>query len=223
MGYTLFDWIIRGGWVMAPIVACSCVALGIVVERIIWGLPKSKIMPRELSECSIELIRAGNTEQLLGMCRRDSSALASLIIVAVNNANQPRAELIDTLEHAGKREARKLQRFVGTLGVIAAICPLLGLLGTVFGMIEIFNVIDTQGTGNAQALAGGIAEALITTAGGLTVAIPALVFHRLFMYRIKSLLLDIESFCLNIVDTLTKKQTRATLAASQALYTAPKN
>ena len=203
----------QGGLVMVPIVACSCIALGIVIERAVWGLRKSRVMPKELSDCAIELVRSGNLEQLLGMCKRDSSALASLIVVAIINANQTRAELIDALEHAGKREARKLTRFIGTLGVISAICPLLGLLGTVFGMIEIFSVIGSQGTGDAQALAGGIAEALITTAGGLTVAIPSLVCHRLFTYRIKSLLLDMESFCLSLTEVLAKTQTRKTLAA----------
>ena len=108
----------------------------------------------------------------------------------------------DSIEEAANQVVHELERFLGMLGTIAAIAPLLGLLGTVVGMIKVFNALNLEGGGNAAVLAGGISEALITTAAGLTVAIPAMIFHRLFVRRVDSLVITMEQEAVKLVDAL---------------------
>jgi biopolymer transport protein ExbB len=110
--------------------------------------------------------------------------------------------MVDSIEQAAAQVVHSLERYLSTLGTIAAITPLIGLLGTVVGMIRVFSEIMLQGTGNANALAGGISEALITTAAGLTVAIPTLMFHRYFTYKVDSLVLKMEQESSKLVDAL---------------------
>ena len=151
------------------------------------------------------LLAQGKMEELLGLARANKSALARLVTVAMQNAERPREQIIEALELAGRREAQRMQRFVGVIGTIAAISPLLGLLGTVWGMIKTFAVIKIHGVGNAEALAGGISEALTTTAAGLTIAIPCLVFYRYFLHETKKLVVEMEEISLALVDRVTER------------------
>jgi biopolymer transport protein ExbB len=203
---SLYSVLVKGGWVMLPIALCSLVGAAIIVERLVWGLKKARVIPRRLVEDVIVLIHAGKIDQAQSLCTRDNCAMGRLIGSALENAERPHDQLVEYVEIAGRRESQELQRFVGTLGIIAAVSPLLGLLGTVFGMIETFGLIGRDGVGNAQGLAGGIAEALITTASGLTVAIPCLVFYRLFVYQARALAIEMERISLRVVDALCKLQ-----------------
>ena len=191
---------------MLPIAICSLAGAAIIIERLLWGLRKNKVIPRRLCDEVLILISSGKKDQALGLCKRDPSSLAKLISTALENSHYSYEQLTEHIEIAGRRENQELQKFVGTLGIIAAVTPLLGLLGTVFGMIETFGFIGQEGVGNAQGLAGGIAEALITTAAGLTVAIPCLVFYRLFIYQARSYAVEMERMSLRVVNSLGNYQ-----------------
>ena len=192
----------KGGWVMIPLFLCSLLALAVIVERLIWGPSRNKVLPESLKGEIENLAQKRKFEELLGICRADKSPLSRIILTALRNIGRPRWETLEAVRVAGRNEAIEMQRYIGILGTIAAITPLLGLLGTVFGMITTFAVIETEGVGNAPALAGGISEALLTTAAGLTIAIPALVFYRHFLAKTKRLIVEMESFALHALDLL---------------------
>lgn len=178
---------------MLPLLACSVLALTVIVERFIWGPRRERVLPKNLRRDAHALLREGKFDELVGLCRGNNSSLAKILSNLLENRGLSRAELVETTESLGKQIALDMQKYLGILGTIAAITPLLGLLGTVFGMIETFRVIQTEGVGNANALAGGISEALITTATGLCIAIPSFVFYRYFLQSSKKLVLDLES------------------------------
>ena len=188
---------------MLPLAVCSLVAVAIVLERFVWGPSRKRMFPEALQSDIRSLLAQGRFDELLGLCRAQTSPLARLTAIALENAGRPRREIVEVLESAGKREAIKLQRYVGTLGTIAAVGPLLGLLGTVFGIIATFGVIGNRGVGDPQALASGIAEALVATASGLMVAIPALAFHRFFLEQTRRLVVEMESFALEVLDRIS--------------------
>jgi biopolymer transport protein ExbB len=190
-----------GGWLMVPIVACSIIATAVVIERA-WMLRRSRIMPanlvarirdwhrrNELSDEHIEEIRAG-------------SPLGRLLAAGLINRNHSREIMKEAIEETGRQVVAELERFLNTFATIASVTPLLGLLGTVLGMIDVFGVIMDAGVGDAAPLAGGISKALITTAAGLSVAIPALMFHRFFDNKVARLALDMEEQSLRLVDVM---------------------
>lgn len=194
-----------GGWVMWPILAGSVIALGIIIERF-WTLRAARIAPSGLAARVWQQIRDGNfsREQLKAL--RENSPLGFILAAGIGNARQGRDVIKDSIEDAGRHVIHEMERFLNTLGTIAALSPLLGLLGTVLGMIEVFNVIALQGSGEPSALAHGISMALITTATGLVVAIPALFFHRWFTRRIDELTVAMEQEAIRLVDALTAER-----------------
>lgn len=203
--YSTLVWLFeKGGVVMYPLALASVCALAIIIERLLWGPSRQRAIPPRLLEDIRSLLAANRYEELVGRCRGEQSVLAKIMLVALSHSTRPRDEMVEAVEVAGRREAFQLQRYVGLLGTIAAVSPLLGLLGTVFGMIRTFSVIEAQGLGNAPALAGGIAEALITTAAGLTIAIPSLVFHRLFLSHTRRLILETEAISVELVSLLMR-------------------
>lgn len=197
----MFELLLAGGWLMVPLVLCSGAVAVIAVERYI-SLRPARVVPdnllgrvwRWLQE---EEITAEHMSEL-----RDSSPLGRILSAGLSNSGHGREVMKDSIEEAANQVIHELERYVSILGTIAAIAPLLGLLGTVVGMIKVFTAIMLEGTGNAGILAGGISEALITTAAGLTVAIPALVFHRYFERRIDSLVIDMEGQAVTLVDAI---------------------
>lgn len=207
--YILLEMLSKGGWVMLPLLLCSLLSLAIIVERFVWGPRRKRVVPPALKEDIYRLIEGSRLEELVGLCRANNSPLSRIVLAALRKREHPRTEIVEAIEIAGRNEALALQRYVGLLGTIAAISPLLGLLGTVFGMITTFSVINTQGVGNAPALAGGISEALITTATGLTIAIPSLVFYRYFLQMSRRLVLQMETIALQVVDHLIKERDRS--------------
>jgi biopolymer transport protein ExbB len=207
----LLDVLSRGGWIMVPLALCSIIALAVIVERILWGPRRSRVIPKKLLDEVWALINSGRLEEIIGLCRATDAALARIIISAVKNMNKPRNEIIEAIEMAGKKESARLERFLGILGTIAAIAPLLGLLGTVFGMIKTFTVIQIEGVGQSAQLAGGISEALITTATGLTIAIPTLIFYRYFLHEAKKITLEMEEISLAVIDELSSLNQQTSL------------
>jgi biopolymer transport protein ExbB len=186
---------------MWPIAACSVIAAAIVVERG-WTLRRARIMPDKLVTGIWQLYRQGQlTDERIDEIR-EASPLGRMLAAGLANRNHSREVMKEAIGDAGRHVVAQLGRYLNTLGTIASVAPLLGLLGTVFGMIDIFGVIMNAGTGNAALLAGGISTALLTTAAGLSVAIPTLLFHRLLESRVDRIALDMEEQALRLVEVL---------------------
>jgi len=190
-----------GGWLMVPILLCSVIAMAIVVERF-WALRRDRIAPENLVAQVRQWARSGelSEERLRAMRRR--SSLGRVLAAGLSARDRSREVMKESIENVGRHVVHDLERYLNALGTIAAITPLLGLLGTVIGMIKVFAVITSQGVGDPGVLASGISEALLTTAAGLTVAIPALMFHRYFRGRIDGLVVTMEAEALRMVEAL---------------------
>jgi len=197
---TLWEFFIKGGPLMWPLLACSIVALAIIIERS-FALRQSKIIPRSLMEEVERLIRMGRLHDVEKLLRRSSSPICPVIMVAIQNAGMRREIIKDYMEEAGAKEAYAIDRYIDILGIIATISPLLGLLGTVSGMITSFHAVGGGGQAN-QMLASGISEALITTATGLSIGIPVYIFYRFFIARSDYLLLEMEKTASRILEYL---------------------
>ncbi|MGE5154596.1 MAG: MotA/TolQ/ExbB proton channel family protein [Bdellovibrio bacteriovorus] len=196
-----------GGWLMWPILACSVIATAIVIERALT-LRRGRIMPDNLVTRIWQLYRQGQlTEERIEEIR-EASPLGRMLAAGLINRNHSREVMKEAIGDAGRHVIAQLERYLNTLGTIASVAPLLGLLGTVFGMIDIFGVIMNAGTGNAAVLAGGISKALITTAAGLSVAIPTLMFHRFFDSKVGKLAIDMEEQALRLVEVMKGERER---------------
>ena len=190
---------------MVLILVSSVVVLAICIERFYTLNPK-KIAPPHLLATVWKQLKAGEMDADRLKTLRQSSPLGRILAAGLGNAYHGREVMKESIQEAAGHVVHDLERYLNTLGTIAAIAPLLGLLGTVVGMIRVFAEITTQGTGNASALAGGISEALITTAAGLTVAIPALVMHRYFTGRIDGIVVELEQETIKLVDALHSEE-----------------
>ena len=190
-----------GGWLMWPILACSVVAMAIILERL-WSLRRRRVMPPGLMAQVWQWQRdqALTPERIQVLAQ--GSPLGRLLSAGLVNRNHSREVMKEAINDVGRQVVANLERYLNTLGTIASVSPLLGLLGTVFGMIDIFTVIIDAGVGNPGVLAGGISEALLTTAAGLTVAIPSLMFHRYFNGRVNQFALAMEEEALNLVEVI---------------------
>jgi biopolymer transport protein ExbB len=190
-----------GGWLMVPILLCSIVAAAIAVERL-WTLQRSRITPKNLLAQVWAALK--NDEMDLQRLRelRASSPLGQVLAAGVSNAKRGRDVMKEAMEEVASQVSHDLERYLTSLGVIASISPLLGLLGTVVGMIKVFTALMLEGAGNANVLAGGISQALITTAAGLSVAIPALMFHRFFLRRVDELMVTMEQEGVKLVEMM---------------------
>ena len=190
-----------GGWLMLPIILCSIVAIAIIIERF-WTLSAARISPRYTLGQVWTWIKNNQLDSARLRELRLSSPLGQILATGLVNSKYGRAAMIESIEQTAAQVVHEMERYLNTLGTIAAITPLLGLLGTVVGMIRVFSEIMLQGTGNASALAGGISEALISTAAGLSVAIPTYMFHRYFTRKVYSLVLSLEQESIKLVDAL---------------------
>lgn len=197
----MFEIIKAGGWIMLPILACSVLTLGILIERF-WMLRSARVLPPKLVSQIWEWVRSDELDQTRIDAVHDSSPLGRILAAGLLNRNYSRDIMKENIEDTGRHVAHELERFIEGLGTIAAITPLLGLLGTVLGMIKVFTVITTSGVGSPGELAGGISQALITTAAGLSVAIPALIFHRIFRAKVETLVVGMEEESRKLVDVL---------------------
>ena len=198
---TLFDLFKAGGWTMIPIAICSLIAMGIIAERL-WALKRERILPKHLVAQVWTWIKNGRFDKSKMRDLKNSSELGEVLTAGLLNHQYGRESMKASIDEAGRAVVVRLERYLNTLGSIALVAPLLGLLGTVIGMIKVFTVMRVEGVGNADALAGGISEALVTTAAGMAVAIPALVMHRHFIRRVEELVTDMEQEALKMVDVL---------------------
>ncbi|MBW2477215.1 MAG: MotA/TolQ/ExbB proton channel family protein [Deltaproteobacteria bacterium] len=191
----------KGGYLMFPIALCSILALGIFLERL-WTFARVRREARELAHQVEPLVAKQRVDEAVTTCHQADTPLAAIFLSALRVAGRSRDRIKAVVVETGRREAAPLNRFMGLLATIATISPLLGLLGTVLGMIRAFNVIATQGMGTPATLGGGISEALITTAAGMTVAIPVILAHRYLTSRVEQLVLEMEEYSLRLVDLL---------------------
>ncbi len=190
-----------GGWMIWPILLSSVIALGIIFERF-WSLRKERIMPQELvKKMSLLQQQSAVLDADIEAIHGDS-AFASIVKVAIQQRTASNTVQRERLEEVGRQIVHELQLFLTTLGTIAVITPLLGLLGTVLGMIDVFMVMSSTSVTEPEALAGGIAQALITTAAGISVAIPSLIFVRYFRRKVADLVLQMENQAILLIDRL---------------------
>ncbi len=197
----MLDLIQAGGWLMAPILACSLAAATIIIERL-WALRRARVLPNRLLAILDHWLESGAVHPHDMDALPLNSPLGRIVAAGLACRGRSRDILRERVEDTGRHVTHELERFLTTLGSIAAISPLLGLLGTVAGMIRIFQVVSTQGNSNFSLLSVGIAEALITTAAGLTVAIPSLLFYRYFNARVDALVVQMEQETLQLIDLL---------------------
>ncbi|MBW2278889.1 MAG: MotA/TolQ/ExbB proton channel family protein [Deltaproteobacteria bacterium] len=200
----IFEFLSRGGVVMIPIALGSVVALAIFLERI-WSLQRSRIIPQGLVETVIEAVSKDDLKTARDECLRSSSPMGRVLLCGLEAPSSGRDELKGLVEDVGKRELARMERFIEAMGTTASVEPLLGLLGTVTGMIQVFQkVVETsrQGAVDPGQLANGIWQALITTAAGLSVAIVAFVGYRYLLSRTSHHALRMEEAALQLVDTL---------------------
>jgi biopolymer transport protein ExbB len=194
--------LIAGGWAMVPILLCSAVALAITLERF-WSLRRKTVVPPELGAQVLAWARTrkldpGHIETL-----RVNSPLGEILAAALSVRNRSRDIIKERVEDTGRHVVHRLERYLNTLGTIALISPLLGLLGTVFGLIEMFFAVMVSGVGDPLKMAGGIGQALVCTASGLCVAIPAYFFHRYFRGRVADYVVDMEEQTIQLIDELS--------------------
>lgn len=197
----MFELMKAGGWVMWPILLCSVAALAIVGERF-WSLQKKYVTPADLVPQARRWLQGNELDAARVNLLRDSSPLGRILAAGIINREHSREILKEAIEDAGRHVAPELERYLRTLGTIAAISPFLGLLGTVLGMIQMFSGIGQHGVGDPSIVADGIAQALLTTAAGLAVAIPSVIFYRYFRGRVNELLLDMEQEAIKLIEIL---------------------
>ena len=212
----MYEILMAGGWLMLPIVVCSIAVVAIGLERY-WALIPRNILPKGLTaEVWHKFKDQGqlSNEELRSL--RVGSPLGHILAAGIANASHGRETVKESMEAAASQVLHDLERFLTALGVIATIAPLIGLLGTVTGMIDVFAAIVTEGTSDASLLAGGIGKALITTAAGLSVAIPATMLDRYYGRRIETLAVGLEKECVKFVDAMFAQPSMKSPAARPA-------
>lgn len=195
----MFELVQAGGWLMVPILLCSVISLAIVTERM-WTLRKKKVIPAKLVTAIWNLLNKNALSEKHIVEIEKGSPLGRVLAAGLINRHLSRDMVRESIEETGRFVVHEMERFLNTLGTISTITPLLGLLGTVIGMIKVFTAITTVGIGDPGQLAGGISEALITTAAGLTVAIPSLIFHRHLKRKIDELVVGMEQEAMKLVE-----------------------
>jgi biopolymer transport protein ExbB len=198
----IFIFFKKGGAIIYPLLLCSIIGLAIVIEKILTLRRKKVIIPEIVG--LIENIKGPEDIGLaISLCEKHSGPFPSIIRVGLENRKETKDDIKEALVDQGRQEVHQLERGLGVLETIAGIAPLLGLLGTVIGILKVFNIITALGVGQATALAGGISEALITTIVGLSIGIPALVGYNYFSKKAESLILEIEKHSGRLLSTLT--------------------
>lgn len=211
-----YQFLAKGGVLMIPILLCSVVALGIFLERL-WALRRVRVIPQTFVQKVGKLIHTGQFERAQDLCDRSETSISDVLGAGLRHVGKDRATIKEVMEETGRRVASDLERGIGVLSSVAAIAPLLGLLGTVTGMIKVFqrvvNQVGTDGAGvvNAGALAAGIWEALITTAAGLSVAIVAFLMFKMVTSIVDRLLVEMEERSLDMAESMVGEPEPATV------------
>jgi biopolymer transport protein ExbB len=197
---------------MVPIILCSILAVAITLERL-WTLRGQNVVPEELTDKIWQWVENRSLSDKQIMALQQHSPLGRVLAAGLANRYRDRLVMMEAIEDAGRHVMHDLERYLNTLATIASISPLLGLLGTVVGMIRTFRAVTIAGIGDPSALAGGIAEALVTTAGGLIVAIPSLVAYRYLRGKVDALVIDMEKESLRLVQAIDRSSGTRPLAA----------
>jgi biopolymer transport protein ExbB len=197
----MFEIVKAGGIMMGPIILASIIAAAIILERL-WTLQPKRVLPGDLTEKVWRWVEQRQIQDKHIAALQQNSPLGKILAAGLANRHRDRAVIKESIEDTGRHVVHELDRFIGALGTIASLSPLMGLLGTVLGMIRTFNAITSDGIGNPAALAGGIAEALITTAAGLTVAIPALIGYKYLRGRVEALVVQMEKEAIKLVQAM---------------------
>ena len=190
-----------GGPFMWPIIICSVVLAGIVLERL-WTLQRKRVLPQDLIKKVSDLAERHQVNVKVIEALEKNSPLGRVLATALANRHRGREIMMERVEDVGRHVVHELERFVNSVGTIASISPLLGLLGTVTGIIRAFNAVMLGGMGDPRMLAGGISEALVCTAAGLTVAIPAYVAHRYLRGKVERIVFEMEKIAVTFADSL---------------------
>jgi len=196
-----WSWSSPGTWIVLAILALSVFALAVFLERL-WALQRAKVIPRGFIIRVKDLVAREEIPEALTLCKTDDSPMARVLMVGLRSFGRPRSVVKEHLQEIGRFEARELLRWTTAIAVVSRVAPLMGLFGTVWGMIDVFAAIEEFGVGNAGALAGGIGTALYTTFAGLLVAIPAHLAHAYVESRAERLIMQMEEIGLEMLDLL---------------------
>jgi len=211
----MWEIVVAGGPFMWPIILCSVIAGAIVLERL-WTLQQKRVMPPDLARRIWALLEAGQVNDKVIAALETNSPLGKLLATGLANRHRPRAVLMERVEDTGRHVAHELERFLNTLGTIAGVAPLIGLLGTVTGIIKAFTAIQEGGLGDPRLLSGGISEALICTAAGLCVAIPSYVTFRYLRGRVEGIVVQIEKDVVRFAEALNDRTENAAAGGETA-------
>lgn len=189
--FEAYEFLAQGGWPMVPLAVCSVAALAVVLERA-FALRRSRNLPQSLADLLDLYQGESSVEGALQACRHSQSGLARVVESLILVRKQGYAHIMEALNATGRREVERMERGLLILEIVAGVSPLIGLLGTVLGMVTVFDAITAEGLGNAQVLSAGISEALVTTITGLSIAIPSLAFHSYFSKRVESMAVEMQ-------------------------------
>lgn len=189
---------------MWPILICSVTALSIILDRL-FNLREHRIIPAAMLNRIETLLREKKIPEATTICKKYPSSMTRILLAAILNHDLEKYEIKEIIEDAGRHEGPVIERYLPALGIVASIAPLLGLLGTVLGILRVFQNLAFTGSGNPQALAGGISEALITTISGLAVGIPALAFYYFFSSKADALVIEMEKNSLKMLNILKRE------------------
>lgn len=199
----IIEQVMKGGLVMIPLLILSTIAIAVFIEKLIV-LRRRKV----LAPAIVNVIETVKTKEdlplAISICDQNQGAFSNIIKIVLHNPEATQSEVKEELNDRGRQEIRSLERGLGFLEIVATVSPILGLLGTVMGMIKVFKTIALEGVGEASALSGGISEALISTAAGLTVAIPVLFIYHFLANRVEGYMLDIEEQTNRLLKTMKK-------------------
>lgn len=208
----MFEIVKAGGWLMLPLILCSVIAAAIIIERL-WTLQRKKVLPEDLTARVWSWAHNRQLDDGHLQALSESSPLGMILAAGLINRHRSRDIMKEAVEDTGRHVVHELQRYLTSLGTIASITPLLGLLGTVIGMVKVFTAITTHGVGDPGVLAGGISEALITTAVGLSIAIPSLIGYRYLRGRVDGLVVRMEKEAMKLVDAIHREDPRVRRAS----------
>jgi len=210
----MFELVKSGGLLMVPILICSIIALAIIVERF-WALQRKRIAPKHLVAQIYHMRKKNQLDMNAIQNLKENSPLGRVLAAGLLTMHHSREVMKEAIEENGRHVVHEMEKHLNMLGTVASITPLLGLLGTVVGMIKVFTAITSQGVGNPAVLAGGISEALITTAAGLTVAIPALIASRYFRRHIDDLVVYLEEEAIKLVEVIHGQRDASIMGAEE--------
>ena len=201
----MWEMILAGRYMMIPITLASLVGLAVIIERI-FVLRHNHVVLPEIAEAVETLSASQDLKVAYAICERRPGPFSNIVTAGLDHADTNWTIIRDVLQETGRQEATRLTRRLGVLETVAAVSPLLGLLGTVLGMIRVFGTISSAGLGNPETLSAGISEAMVTTAAGLIIGIPALVAYNWLNGRADRIIFDLEFYSSKVLDTLRRRQ-----------------